>query len=578
MAKRKQTAKKKAAAKTVGRRTPRSNGLTSFSMHSANKAGAAMIGAVDSELAAPRTGFAAAAPADLDPESAARRYLQQSLASKSVKSFTLPESLEPDTEFKTINTETIPLTGTVMVKFRQALNKIPIYGSLVTVELNKDNSLVNLSSAIGEPAGVSPVAKISPADAADAVKKYGDTKKDLSDAIPRLYFYYDQKGQRWRLVYVLEDVPVTLPRDPDAFRPRKMDYFVDAHTGSVVAEIPSSGHMAAVTETAKDGLGADRTITVERNSSRKVLQNLALNVQTFDFKFADPEAQSKRLPGSTITNPPAWTPTAVSAHANATVVAEFLRKVLSRNNINNQGGPMNSSINCVVVSASPGGRVWQNAFWDGTQMVYGQVQSNGDLLSISVDLDVVAHEMFHGVTNTTSDLQYQTQSGALNESYSDIFGVIVANFVEPDTAKWSWKLGDHLGDNGGPFRDMSNPTAYGQPAHMKNFRVLPVTRNGDYGGVHINSGIHNFAAFKILTARDSSGQPVITPTQAIQIFYLADTQHLAPTSQFADSRRAVQDSALSLFQGLPVAERRAKLGAIDDAFNAVGIPGQRVVV
>jgi Zn-dependent metalloprotease len=186
--------------------------------------------------------------------------------------------------------------------------------------------------------------------------------------------------------------------------------------------------------------------------------------------------------------------------------------------------------------------------------------------------------MFHGVTDNESRLEYAKQPGALNESYSDIFGVIVANFDKPDASAWSWKLGERLNTNGRPFRDMSNPKSLGQPDHMRDYQDLPVTEPGDYGGVHINSGIHNFAAYKMLTAKDAAGKPALTPKEVAAIFYLANTQRLSRTSQFKDSRRAVADSALSLFMNLPVSQKRVKLGAIDDAFDAVGIKGARVVV
>jgi Zn-dependent metalloprotease len=550
-------------------------------MHAANKAATPMINAVGAELAEqPHLGFAGGPTlADLDHETAAQRYVRQALASKSVSGFAVSKTAGPDVSFKSLGTETIPLTGTVTVKFRQTLNNIPIYGSLVTVELGKDNSLVGLSSAIGEPTQVNPVAKVSPADATSAVKKYGGSQKDLDKVVPRIYFYYDETAGKWRLAYIFEDVRVTPSRGKaQGLRERLMDYVVDAHTGKVVAELPRYAHMAVVDESAKDGLGVLRKFTVESSGNKKLMRNSALNVQTFDFSFRDPDVQSRSLPGKPIVSPPNWKAEAVSAHANACAVAEFFRTVLRRNNIDNKGGPMNSSINCLVVGESEPGNVWRNAFWDGKQMVFGQVKFNGSLLSISVALDVVMHEMFHGVTDNESRLEYARQSGALNESYSDIFGVIVANFNKPDTSKWNWKLGERLDTRGRPFRDMSNPSSLGQPDNMKNYRKLPVTEAGDWGGVHINSGIHNFAAYKMLTAKDAAGKPALKPKEVAAILYLANTQRLSRTSQFSDSRRAVVDSALSLFMNLPVSQKRVKLGAIDDAFDAVGIKGTRVVV
>ena len=212
------------------------------------------------------------------------------------------------------------------------------------------------------------------------------------------------------------------------------------------------------------------------------MKDATFNVQTFDFKFKDPAQQFRLLPGTPIKNPPTFSPAAISAHANAAVVSTFLRTVLKRNNIDNQGGLMRSSINCVDRSESPDGKEWINAFWNGRQMVYGQRHNGGGFLSMAVALDVVGHEMFHGVTDMTSRLEYAFQSGALNELYSDIFGIIIANQPVADPRTWNWKIGTGLQADGQPFRDMSNPPLHRQPAHMRNFKVRPNTRQGDYGG------------------------------------------------------------------------------------------------
>jgi Zn-dependent metalloprotease len=350
-----------------------------------------------------------------------------------------------------------------------------------------------------------------------------------------------------------------------------MDYIVDAHSGKVVAELPRTSTMASSVENEVDGLGNPRQFRAEVDGARRILNDTTLGVQTYDFGFADPEVQEDNLPGKAIAFPPQWSPSAVSAHSNASAVAQFLRDVLRRNNIDNNGGVMKSSINCVVARESRDGRQWFNAFWNSKQMVYGQRLNGNALMSLSVDLDVVGHEMFHGVTERTARLEYVTLSGALNESISDIFGVIIANFAAPDPRNWNWQVGEGLSPNGKAFRDMSNPTALGQPDHMRDFKVLPLTRNGDYGGVHTNSGIHNKAAFNILTAVDAARNLVFSPREVAAVFYLALTQQLSRTSQFSDSRRGALTSARTLFRSLPPAQQTVKLDAIAHAFDAVGI-------
>jgi Zn-dependent metalloprotease len=548
------------------KKIPSDNGLKSFSLHAANEASRPVMAALTAERAT-NPSFALAATSDvktLDPETAARRYLDQALGSAAVPQFTAPKVDHIPSEFKSLGTETIPLTGTTTVKFRQNFRNVPVYGSLVTVELDEANKLVGINSAIATPKGVNPIAKISPDDAVKAVAKYPGHKKKLDGIVPRLNFYYD--GTKWRLVYILEDVPVV--PEGKGRSPVLMDYVVDAHTGKVVHALPRTPTGTQVT--VADGLGNSRTIEVEPNGSVKLLMDSTLNVQTYDFKFKDPVAQADKLPGTPIKNPPTFSPAAVSAHANAETVSTFLRNVLKRNNIDNQGGLMRSSINCVDQRDTPDGKQWVNAFWNGDQMVYGQRKDGAGFRSMAVALDVVGHEMTHGVTDMTSRLEYALQSGALNESYSDIFGVIIANQTNPDPRTWKWEIGAGLQANGKPFRSMSNPTLFAQPAHMRDFVVLPNTERGDQGGVHTNSGIHNKAAFNVLTSV-KNGALVFSPSEVAIFFYLALTQRLSRTSQFGDSRTAVLDSARTLFRNLAPAELNVRISAIQDAYKAVGI-------
>jgi bacillolysin/neutral peptidase B len=108
---------------------------------------------------------------------------------------------------------------------------------------------------------------------------------------------------------------------------------------------------------------------------------------------------------------------------------------------------------------------------------------------------------------------------------------------------------------------------------MDDFMVLPNTQAGDWGGVHINSGIPNKAAHLMLTAEDGAGDLVLTPQDVAAVLYLALTQRLSMTSQFSDSRRAVEASARTYFRSLAPDQMEAKVGAFTGAFDAVGITG-----
>ena len=274
---------------------------------------------------------------------------------------------------------------------------------------------------------------------AQSRREGGRLWQECAEFAAATYIYLDDKG-KWRLVYIIEDVrtkPSKQSRRPpkqqkagvkeaDYARsshhhadPVVFDYVVDANTGSLVAQLPRTPGVSE-SISSPDDIGKMRQIEVDRNGASIRLMDATLGIETYDFHFKDPDVRNGQLPGDLVTKPPALSTAAVSAHANASDVARFLRQTLMRNNIDNAGGRMVSSVNCVIKARAqpPGSQQWFNAFWDPDrrQMVYGQVAFNGALRTIAANLDVVAHEMFHGVTNDTSRLEYKNMSGALNES------------------------------------------------------------------------------------------------------------------------------------------------------------------
>lgn len=183
---------------------------------------------------------------------------------------------------------------------------------------------------------------------------------------------------------------------------------------------------------------------------------------------------------------------------------------------------------------------YNNAFWNGEQMTYG----DGTAV-----LDVVAHELTHGVIETTANLEYQFQSGAMNESFADIFGAM----VDRD----DWLMGEDLPPDmlagHEALRDLSNPERFGHPAHTEDW----VSTCNDNQGVHTNSGIFNKAYYNIATALGKS--------RAERIFYRSLVTYLHPSSSFRDGRAAAVQAAVDLYGD---GEEKA---AVEEGFNAVGI-------
>lgn len=240
---------------------------------------------------------------------------------------------------------------------------------------------------------------------------------------------------------------------------------------------------------------------------------------------------------------------------------DFYMNAYQRNSIDNQGMRLDSSVHY--------SQQYNNAFWDGRQMVYG----DGDQTifdRFTKCLDVIGHELTHGVTAATAGLTYQGQTGALNESMSDVFGSLVKQMKLGQTADQAdWLIGQGLlmpTINGVALRSMKAPgTAYDdpmlgkdpQPGNMADY----VNTTADHGGVHINSGIPNKAFF--LTASQIGGNAW---EKAGKIWYVALTQRLQANSSFQDAANQTNDVAGGLF-----GQNSAEQQAVAAGWSGVGI-------
>lgn len=207
---------------------------------------------------------------------------------------------------------------------------------------------------------------------------------------------------------------------------------------------------------------------------------------------------------------------------------DFYLKRFARNSLDGNG--------MALVSSAHLGTNLNNAFWNGQQMSYGDGDGN-IFIRFTKSLDVVAHELTHGVISHECNLVYQGESGALNEHFADVFGILVRQWKQKHTAiKSDWLIGKDIMGPGttakslrtfGPGKAYQNDPLLGtdpQPKHMKN----KYKGSADYGGVHINSGIPNHAFY--LFARAVGGNAWNLPGA---IWYEA-MRKLSSNSQFAD--------------------------------------------
>ncbi|MBT2382032.1 M4 family metallopeptidase [Streptomyces sp. ISL-11] len=240
---------------------------------------------------------------------------------------------------------------------------------------------------------------------------------------------------------------------------------------------------------------------------------------------------------------------AVDAHWAAGKVYDYYKKVHGRDSLDGRGMALNS-----LVGVTEFGDTYVNAFWDGTKMVYGG--GDKEYKTLSADLDVVGHEMTHGVVEHSANLVYAGQSGALNEAIADYFG----NAIDTDASGMAMDdpraglLGEDLCRTKSPaecaFRNLNDGATT-----SKNF--LGVGFGADNGGVHLNSTIFSGALWDI---REDLGR-----TLADKIAYKALTEYMTPLDGFTEGRDAVVAAA----KALKVSAK--DLGVVKRSFNAHGI-------
>jgi len=342
----------------------------------------------------------------------------------------------------------------------------------------------------------------------------------------------------------------------DAYAAREL--LVDAVSGVILRERDQLERVAA----AGSGVGfagRRRDLQIDRRTDGSyVLRDLTRahgGIRTYSA------AGTSARPGKLVSSPSpiSWdnagpgAGAAVDAHAFAAITYDYLAAVHGRRSIDGADG----SIQLVV----HWGHGVMNAFWDGHRAVFGDGDGHGPL---AAGLDVVAHELFHGVTQAASGLVYEGESGALNESLSDVFGT----FVELRAGAGNWTIGEAVAPT--PLRDLARPSRSGLPCHMSQYVHLPADPEHDMGGVHTNSTIPSHAAYLLAVggSNEVSGRHVgaigIPRTRAI--WYRAATVYLSPRATFADFASATHAAAEDLY-----GPGSAAVAAVDATWHAVGV-------
>ena len=228
------------------------------------------------------------------------------------------------------------------------------------------------------------------------------------------------------------------------------------------------------------------------------------------------------------------------AHYGAEMTYDYFKQNFNRNSFDGNGAKIRSYVHY------RGNYV--NAFWNGSVMTYGD--GNGTSITPLTSVDICGHEIAHAVTTNSAGLIYRNESGALNESFSDIFGNAIEWFA--DSTQFSWRMGEDIMASANGIRNMQNPKTHRDPGTYKGQYWYGGT--GDNGGVHTNSGVQNFWFYLLVngaTGKNDNGDNYTVDSLGIkkaeQIAYRNLTVYLTSSSDYDEARYYAIQSATDLY-------------------------------
>jgi len=400
---------------------------------------------------------------------------------------------DPANELRTVKTQDNP-DGRFTVRFQQMHQGVPVIAGEIMVGMDRNGKLLYMGGGVSPSPKVATQPVLTEAEAragavAAVAKWYGVSASSLTAPQAELSVY-----------------------DPRLLKPTTLP-----------------AHLVWRTEVTNVGLVTIREFVLVD----AIMGGISLHfnqIENAKNRLTYDGNSTTTLPGTLVCNESNPTCTgqiadAVSAHKYAGDTYDFYLSRHGRDSLNGLGMTLISTVrHCEAGAPCP----FQNAFWNGTQMAYGAGYSAAD--------DVVGHELTHGVTQFTSNLFSYYQSGAINESLSDVWGEFIdqTNGSGTDTPAVKWLMGEDVPGTPGGFRNMANPPAFGDPDTMTSLNYF--TGPEDNGGVHQNTGINNKAAFLMTDGGAFNGKTVVGLgiDKVAKIYYEAQTNLLTSGSNYAD--------------------------------------------
>ncbi len=458
-----------------------------------------------------------------------------------------------------------PVGEATVIRLQQIYEGVPVWGSTQVAHVGKDGVLKVVSGTVAPD--LDKKEKLKNKNKIEEKKAIAIAQKDLGftpkyEVEPSADLYVYQNGEETTYAYVVKLNFL----DPE---PGNYYYFIEADSGKVLnkyntihnATNDNTAPSKPVTGTSTVGtgkgvLGDTKSINTTLSGSSYYLQDNTRGATIYTYNGNN----RTRLPGTL------WADTdnvfnaksdaaAVDAHYYAGVTYNYYKNTFNRNSYNDAGAPLKSTVHY--------GKNYNNAFWNGSQMVYGDGDGS-TFIAFSGGIDVVGHELTHAVTEYSSNLIYQNESGALNEAFSDIFGTLIEYY---DNRNPDWEVGEDIytpGQAGDALRSMSDPTKYGDPDHYSK----RYTGTSDNGGVHTNSGIINKAAYLLANGGTHYGVTVngVGKDKVGAIYYRANTVYLTESATFSQARAALVQAAADLYGA-----NSAEVAAVKQSYDAVGV-------
>jgi len=485
--------------------------------------------------------------------------------------------------------------GMTHVRLDRKHEGVKVFGEQLISHLDQQGKVSGLTGSVSTiPAGLgSQPVKLTAQDALAIAQKDFAGRTDRAPTAERVV--YQGKDGNYHAAYHVE-LTHTKGLEGDE-RPRRMNYLVDANNGEMLTsfnqmggielphakagptpggatQAPAPAPVPGKPTTPTTGKADDTSLysgKVELSTKKNTDGTFSLEdasrgkgVVTYDAQNKEQASKPVKITDKNDVWGEATDPTrnraAVDAHYGAQMTYDFLKDVLGRDSLDGKGEKLVSNVH---ISNN-----FVNAYWDGTQMNYGD--GDGKTAGPLTTLDIAGHEIAHGLTERTAGLIYEGESGGLNEAMSDIIGSGVEWYAaqKNSAVEFDWKVGEDAwtpaNGNGDALRYMDDPTKDGYSVdHYKNYPKQTE--------VHGSSGIAN-NAFYLLTnggKNRTSGLEVkegVGMEKGLKIFARALEHYMTPKTTFAQARQATVQAATDLYGA-----NSAEVKKVQESWTAVGV-------